>query len=113
MKTKPEAAFDLLAELGGPVRSLEIVSTPGLGAGPFRESHLELLLPWLGYGFDEDGSKALQDALKKELRGGANPNAGLREVENSGVSGTPLDGNRGAPPPELRDPLRRLNKTDQ
>ena len=58
-------------------------------------------------------AKLLQDALKKELRGGANPNAGLREVENSGVSGTPLDGNRGAPPPELRDPLRRLNKTDQ
>src|SRR5205085_950325 len=46
-------------------------------------------------------AKLLQDALKKELRGGANPNAGLREVENTGVGGAPIDGIRGAPPPEL------------
>src|SRR5262245_32122472 len=31
-----DAAFDLLAELGGPARSAELISTPGLGAGPFR-----------------------------------------------------------------------------
>jgi ABC-type glycerol-3-phosphate transport system substrate-binding protein len=65
---RPDAAFDLLSEIGGPARSLELLSTPGLGAGPFRTTHLDLLLLWLGYGFDEEGSKALDAALKKYVR---------------------------------------------
>jgi ABC-type glycerol-3-phosphate transport system substrate-binding protein len=64
------AAFDLLADLGGPTRSLEVVSTPGLGAGPFRVSHLERdrIQVWYGYGFDADRTKQLQDALRQYVR---------------------------------------------
>lgn len=67
---RPEAAFDLLADLGGPTRSLEVVGTPGLGAGPFRSTHLERdRLPiWLGYGFDAERSKGLQEALRQYVR---------------------------------------------
>jgi multiple sugar transport system substrate-binding protein len=66
----PDAAFDLLAELGGPARSLEVVSTPGLGAGPFRAAHLERdrLQIWYGYGFDAERTKLLQDALRSYVR---------------------------------------------
>jgi ABC-type glycerol-3-phosphate transport system substrate-binding protein len=65
-----EAAFELLAEVGGPTRSHEIISTPGLGSGPFRTSHLEQdrLQIWLGYGFDADRSKALLAALALNAR---------------------------------------------
>ncbi|HJZ55923.1 MAG TPA: extracellular solute-binding protein [Gemmataceae bacterium] len=78
---QPDAAFDLLAEIGGPGRSLELISTPGLGAGPFRDNHLDQdrLLIWLGYGFDEDRSKALQESLKGYIRRAVrNPVYGLR-----------------------------------
>lgn len=65
-----EAAFELLAELGGPVRSLELVSTPGIGAGPSRVSHLERdrLSIWYGYGFDAERTKQLQDAMRSYVR---------------------------------------------
>lgn len=65
-----EAAFDLLAELGGPTRSLELLGTPGLGVGPFRESHLDRdrLSAWFGYGFDADRSKQLQDVMRQYIR---------------------------------------------
>jgi multiple sugar transport system substrate-binding protein len=65
-----EAAFDLLADLGGPTRSQELLSNPALGAGPFRSAHLEQdrLLIWLGYGLDETRSKALQAALQQNIR---------------------------------------------
>lgn len=64
------AAFDLLAELGGPARSLEMISNPALGAGPFRAAHLDRdrLLIWFGYGFDADRSKLLQDAMRQYVR---------------------------------------------
>lgn len=78
---RPEAAFDLLADLGGPTRSLEIISTPGLGAGPFRTTHLdqERLLIWLGYGFDPARSTALLTALRQYVRVEVkNPAYGLR-----------------------------------
>ncbi|MBY0514702.1 MAG: hypothetical protein K2P78_12405 [Gemmataceae bacterium] len=76
---KPEAAFDLLADLGGPARSAELVSTPGLGAGPFRNAHLDLPLLWYGYGFDEPASKALVAAMQKFVRPEVkNPVFGLR-----------------------------------
>jgi ABC-type glycerol-3-phosphate transport system substrate-binding protein len=84
-----EAAFDLLAELGGPVRSLEILSTPGLGAGPFRVSHLERdrLGIWYGYGFDAEHSKQLQDALRQYVRMEVKPRViGLREPDQGALS---------------------------
>ncbi len=67
---KPELAFDLLAELGGQARSLEILSTPGLGAGPFRLIHLEReRLPiWYGYGFDAPRTRLLQQAMQQYVR---------------------------------------------
>src|SRR5207248_1503690 len=36
---EPDRAFDLLAELGGPARSLEFIAAGGYG--PIRDSHLE------------------------------------------------------------------------
>ncbi len=76
-----DAAFELLADLGGPIRSQETLSNPELGAGPFRSSHLEQdrLLIWLGYRFDADRSKALQRALVQNVRMDVkNPVYGLR-----------------------------------
>jgi len=90
----PEAAFDLLAELGGPARSQEILSTPGLGAGPFRSAHLERdkLLIWLNYGFDADRSKSLQDALRLYLRPEVkNPVYGLRGPDQSELNAVAAD----------------------
>ena len=60
------AAFELLAELSGPDGSQQILSATTLGAGPFRSTHLDRdrVLPWLGYGFDADRSKAFQEALR-------------------------------------------------
>jgi ABC-type glycerol-3-phosphate transport system substrate-binding protein len=68
--THADAAFDLLADLGGPTRSQESMAAPGLGAGPFRVSHLERdrLQIWYGYGFDAERSKHLQDALRQFVR---------------------------------------------
>ena len=83
------AAFDLLAELGGPTRSLEIVAAPELGAGPFRVSHLDRdrLHLWYGYGFDSVRSDALRKALERyvnvEVR---NPTYGLRGPDRSALS---------------------------
>jgi ABC-type glycerol-3-phosphate transport system substrate-binding protein len=66
----PDAAFDLLAELGGPARSLEIISTPGLGVGPSRLSHLERdrLHIWYGYGLAASRTKLLQQAMQQYVR---------------------------------------------
>jgi ABC-type glycerol-3-phosphate transport system substrate-binding protein len=65
----PDAAFELLTELGGPAHSSELVGTPGLGAGPLRGAHLERdrLVLWLGYGFDEDRTRLLQDAMRQYI----------------------------------------------
>jgi multiple sugar transport system substrate-binding protein len=67
---RTDAAFDLLAELAGPARSQEVLSAPGLGAGPFRSVHLERnqLHVWFGYGLDPDRTRALQDALRQYTR---------------------------------------------
>src|SRR5439155_14029524 len=76
-----EAAFDLLADLGGPARGAELIATPGLGAGPTRVAHVdrERLLLWLGYGFDEERTKALQDAMRRYVEQAVkNPTFGLR-----------------------------------
>lgn len=76
-----DAAFDLIADLGGPARSMEILANTALGAGPFRTAHLDRdhLLIWLGYGFDLDRTKSLRDALELFVRQEVkNPVYGLR-----------------------------------
>lgn len=85
----PEAAFDLLAELGGPTRSLEVLSSPELGAGPFRVTHLERdrLFIWYGYGFDAERTKALQDAMRQYVRLDVrSPVTGLRGPDQAALS---------------------------
>ena len=83
----PQAAWDLLAELGGPTRSLEIIGAGGFG--PTRDSHLDRdrLVAWYGYGFDDDQSKALQDALRTNVgKTVRNPTFGLRGPEHPGLT---------------------------
>jgi len=78
---RPEAAFDLLADLGGPARSQELVSEARLGVGPFRASqlHRDRLVVWLGYGLDADRSKQLQESMQRGLADDVtNPAFGLR-----------------------------------
>jgi ABC-type glycerol-3-phosphate transport system substrate-binding protein len=94
----PEAAFDLLSDLGSPARGAEFVATPGLGAGPLRVSQLDRdrLLLWLGYGFDEPRSRALQDALRQYVSQTVkNPTFALRGPD------------RAALVPVLAEPLRK------
>ncbi|GIW84062.1 MAG: hypothetical protein KatS3mg106_575 [Gemmataceae bacterium] len=82
----PEAAFELLGELGGLARSLEILSTPALNAGPFRSAHLdrERLQVWYGYRFDAERSLHLQDALRHYVRVEVrNPVVGLRAPDQA------------------------------
>jgi hypothetical protein len=54
-------------------------------------------------------SKLVNDALKKELRGGANPSTGVREVE-SGASNELNESGRAPAPPDLRDAQSRHSK---
>jgi len=86
---KPEAAFEVLAVLGGPARSLEILSTPRLGAGPFRLTHLDSdrLPVWYGYGFDAARTKGLQQAMQSYVRQDARaPALGLRGPDQEALS---------------------------
>lgn len=90
----PDAAFDLLADLGGPARSLELVSAVGLGVGPFRDSQLsgDRLLIWTGYGFDEARSKALLTALQQNVRADVkNPTIGLRGPDHAALTAAVAD----------------------
>jgi len=80
----PAAAFALLAELTGPIRSQELVAAGGFG--PTRDTHLESdrLILWLGYGFDEARTKTLQDALRSNLgKSVRNPAFGLRTPDQA------------------------------
>jgi len=92
--TKPEAAFDLLAELGGPTRSLELLSTTGLGVGPSRFAHLEQdrLSAWFGYGFDAERSKLLQEIMRQYVRPEVrNPVYGLRGPDQQALNAAASD----------------------
>lgn len=84
---QPEAAFDLLAEIGGPTRSLELLAAPGLGVGPFRITHADHPLGWLSYGFNDEGTKSLRAALGKYVRPEVrNRTYGLRGPEEKGLT---------------------------
>ena len=77
----PDAAFDLLADLSNPARSLEMLSDPALGFGPFRHEHLEQNreMVWQGYGFDAARTHNLADALRRNAAVAVvNPALGLR-----------------------------------
>lgn len=83
-----KAAFELLAELGSPARSAEYVATPGLGAGPIRVTNFDRdrLILWLGYGFDEARSQALQDAMRQYVgQSVKNPAIGLRGPDRAAL----------------------------
>ena len=83
-----EAAFDLLTDLGSPARGAELIATPGLGAGPTRVVHVdrERLLLWLGYGFDEERSKLLQDTMRHYTEQTVkNPTFGLRGPDRAAL----------------------------
>ena len=83
----PEAAFDLLADLGGPARSVEVLAATGYG--PFRDAHFdrERLLAWYGYGFDDGRTKALQDAARSFVgKAVRNPTFGLRTPDQAALT---------------------------
>jgi multiple sugar transport system substrate-binding protein len=85
----PDAAFDLLAEMGGPTRSVEIVSSSESGTGPFRIAHLDhdRLQVWYGYGFDSVRSDQLRNVLLQYIHLEAkNPTFGLRGPDQSELS---------------------------
>jgi len=89
--SNPAAAFDLLADLGGPTRSMEIISSSELGAGPFRISHLahERLQIWYGYGLDSSRSDLLRNALLQYINLEAKtPISGLRGPDQAELSST-------------------------
>ncbi len=117
-----QAAFDLLAELGGPTRSLEWLSTPGLGAGPFRAEQLERdrLSAWLGYGFDADRTRGLQEAMRYYLRSEVkNPAYGLRgpdqQALNAAAAAILGKVATGATPPDaaINELLQQWNAIDE
>ena len=62
----PEAAFELLADLGAPARAQELQSNPALGFGPFRAEQLEQKRDdtWDRYGLDPVRTKKLADAIR-------------------------------------------------
>jgi multiple sugar transport system substrate-binding protein len=89
----PAAAFDLLADLGGPARSLEVVAAGGYG--PTRDTHLEpdRLLVWLGYGLDEERSKGLLEAVRQYVgKAVRNPAYGLRGPDHAALTAALGDG---------------------
>jgi ABC-type glycerol-3-phosphate transport system substrate-binding protein len=83
----PDAAFDLLATLGGPARSAELIAAGGYG--PTRDAHLDQtqLLMWLGYGLDPERSRGLQDALRQNVaKAVRNPTYGLRTPDHAALT---------------------------
>ncbi len=79
--THSAAAFDLLAELASPARSLELLADPALGFGPYRQEHLERSREsvWQSYGFDAERTQALANALRHNVGIAIrNPVLGLR-----------------------------------
>jgi len=78
------AGFELLADLAGPARSAEVVAAGGYG--PTRAAHLDRdrLVAWLGYGFDADRTRALQDAAEGFVATTVrNPAFGLRTPDRA------------------------------
>ena len=62
---RPDAAFDLLAELTGPQTSQQIVLDPDWGGGAFRRQHLDNFAGWDAFGLDRRGTEALRDSVRQ------------------------------------------------
>jgi hypothetical protein len=63
------AAFDLLADLGGPATALNLVADPALGFGPWRREQTDATRRdvWNGYGLDPEQMSKLIAALKQPM----------------------------------------------
>lgn len=86
----PEAAFELLAEVGGLERSTEMLSDPSLGFGPFRVEHLDQPREtvWQRYGFDAERTQQLIAAVRHQTGSSlANPTVGLRGTDRAELLG--------------------------
>ncbi|MGL4422650.1 MAG: hypothetical protein ACRCZF_18420 [Gemmataceae bacterium] len=66
---QPETAFELLAELASPDKSLDRLADPTRGFGPFRTDQLESARDtlWQNYGFDTERSKEFANAVRMNL----------------------------------------------
>ena len=62
----PDAAFELLGELGGPTGTTAVVSEPACGSGPWRGELLDAGRKslWYPYGFSADQTDALIRAMR-------------------------------------------------
>src|SRR5262249_44279727 len=63
----PEAAFALLAELGGPRISAELVLGRTWGSGVFRRDHFPLFTEGNAFGLESRWTHALADHLRQTL----------------------------------------------
>jgi multiple sugar transport system substrate-binding protein len=59
---QPELAFSLLAALGDPETSREIVAEPAWGGGVFRQEHLEIT--WESFGLGSEAKHGLAESLR-------------------------------------------------
>lgn len=61
------AAIDLLTTLSGDKVSLEVVSIPAYGSGPFRRSHVEDrgILGWSNYGLSQEQTSKMLEVLRE------------------------------------------------
>jgi multiple sugar transport system substrate-binding protein len=75
--THAEAAFELLTRLASPDASTEVVNSPDLGGGPFRDRHVTQEQGWLDYGLDNEQTALLRTYLREV----ADP-----RVENPGLA---------------------------
>jgi ABC-type glycerol-3-phosphate transport system substrate-binding protein len=64
--SNPEAAFDLLADLCGPTRSMQIVLEPRWGGGPIRVDQVRRER-WDAFDLDTERSLALKETLSRTL----------------------------------------------
>jgi multiple sugar transport system substrate-binding protein len=79
----PDAAFDLLADLGGELVSRQILIEPAWGGGAFRRDHLADRRGWSSFNLDEAQTRALLLSLTDTLLypGLCNPTTCLRIPE--------------------------------
>jgi multiple sugar transport system substrate-binding protein len=62
-----DAAFALLAELGGPALSRQLVFEPRFGGGAFRHDHLSTVTGWYAFGLDAKQTARLVEAVRQSL----------------------------------------------